>query len=540
MTYHRGVAFSGMENRREDRYLPGRPNTDYLIPREAMYRYFSGKGLTLVRLAVAMERLQPVPFGELDEAHCKIIDEQLALAVKYGMQLFPEPHGYGGRRIKGKGVYKFGSPELPIEAFADFWHRMAIRFKGKAGLYGFDLMNEPTGMPVTQTATTYKTTATVTRMYQAAIDAIRATGFDRTLVLETDRWAGLQSFKANFGADPEVWWHDPLNNSVLSFHYYQDPDYSGTYSKPWTQALHDRIEGQMRFVGEWAKRRGVRILLGEYGVPSTPEAEPYRRDLDHILSIADSYGWDGCYWAAGWGYTSPPTIQPTDNYTKDRSVMAVVVKHLGKITAEPAPVPEPTPEPAPTPAPIVDAHPFKIGSRIAISFGTGRKRVRPGINPLHYECKNLKPGAVLSENLLTTDGVQTGVTLTLASVALPYRSFASNNQGDKTLVLGPYTEAGDLGESWSGRGNVAPQGYTLAGLPAGRYTVFVAGSCPAAGTPRTATVTAGGQSARYDAAAPSAAALRDVAPVDGVVRVDVLADPGAVGHVGMLVLERIS
>jgi hypothetical protein len=506
----RGVALSGMENRRNEKYLPGKANTDYFVHEEAAYKYFSEKGFTFIRLAFLWERLQPALFGDLEKTHLQYLKDAADLAQKYGMRILPEPHSYGGRLVDGVN-YKLGTDKLPIAAFADFWGKVAKELKDHPGVLGYDLMNEPESMPVSSNANTYHPTiggkteilngdlksgdagwsydkdftfstgkitqksaggwsnlttlnkvgsgikvkpgsnnkitfkyeqkvtkggkvrvrvaygkdsaygkeilgkvldptsdptevvlefkapsdcnmvwirfqnqdgtvdatysdfklesdgesvkeiATMTLANQAAIDAIRKAGSKQWIILEFDRYTGLAQFTNNFGTNPTIWWKDPLNKTVPSFHYYHDPDYSGTYDVPFEQKCMDRVEPEAKIVFDWAKKNKVQVLVAEYGVPSdsSESSKKYRETLDKLLTVMDSYNVHGCYWAAGRGYVSKPTIHPTNKYKTDREVMKVAVKHLSKphpkdeepVTPTPAPTPAPSPAPSPTPAP---------------------------------------------------------------------------------------------------------------------------------------------------------------------------------------------
>jgi endoglucanase len=329
--YERGINLAGMEYTINK--LPGVAGTDWFPPTEADFRYWAGKGLTLVCLPFLWERLQPAVNGPLDGTHKGYLDQSIALAKKYGMRVLLDCHNYGNRDVNGT-QRKIGSAELPVAAFADLWGKVAATYADEPGVYGYDLMNEPVDLPVVATPANYhpssSTVATSTLMNQAAINAIRAVDSVHWIVLEFDRYNGLHQFAANFGSNPEVWWTDPTGLTMPSFHYYQDPDHSGQYSQAWTQATRDRLYSEAVSVFEWAKRKGVKLFMGEYGVPSTNDTSGanYRRDLDTFLTLMDQYGISGTYWAAGIHYSSAPGAQPTSNYTVDALVTQVITSHL--------------------------------------------------------------------------------------------------------------------------------------------------------------------------------------------------------------------
>ena len=65
----------------------------------------------------------------------------------------------------------------------------------------------------------------------------------------------------------------------------------------------------------------------EYGVPDTDGR--WLDILDKALAYLSENGINGTYWSAGprWGNYSL-SVQPTDNYTKDRPQMEVLEKYL--------------------------------------------------------------------------------------------------------------------------------------------------------------------------------------------------------------------
>lgn len=505
--YQRGLSLSGLEYSAST--FPGVEGTNFFAPKEADFKYFSSKGLYIVRLPFLWERLQPELYGDLDATFKGYIDQAIAYAVKYRMKILLDVHNYGGRYVDGVH-YKIGTANLPIGAFADFWGRVASAYARESGIFGFDLMNEPIDLPLvasegtynpnvstklqlinnpsfeggtdtwavdgtfsrtsedayvgsysikqagtagnydnfttqndatgiavkpnttytlsfatrlaitsgkapylqvktgsafgttltsmtvpestewTRNSLTFTTDAntekvwlrignnggavnafydafnltpgstledyrdytstgevcTSTLMHNAAIQAIRGAGAEQWIIMETDRYSGLSVFSTNYGSNPDIWWADPLNKTMLSFHYYLDPDRSGSYAKEWTQACRDRLESEVRAVFDWCKKNDVKIFMGEYGVPvdASESSANYRTDLDTFMSLMDEYNAYGTYWAAGVNYSSPPNCNPTDNYTTDASTMAIITAHLGKTEVATDPVEEVIPE----------------------------------------------------------------------------------------------------------------------------------------------------------------------------------------------------
>lgn len=182
------------------------------------------------------------------------------------------------------------------------------------------------------------TLATASTAQNAAIAAVRSVGYTGWLLWEGDRSNNLASFGDNYGYYPDVPWVDPLNRTQMSLHYYQDLNYSGSYAASgspdtnnggvWSQAQRDRIAVQMKVVGDWATAKGVKVFLGEYGVPSDSSTSSvnYRTDFDSMMSLADQYSFNGTYWAAGDGFTSITSIGPASG-VDNATVLPIVQAH---------------------------------------------------------------------------------------------------------------------------------------------------------------------------------------------------------------------
>lgn len=232
------------------------------------------------------------------------------------------------------GTYVLGTTQLPMSAFSDLWTRLATEFKNDAAIFMYDLMNEPHDMPVPTTPSNYNTTATTTLMVQAGINAIRAVDTARWISIPADHWQGIQNFTTDYGTNPSPWWTDSAGKTMLSFHYYQDGDHSGSYYGDWGQSNRDNLPTDVTPAFAWGTAHSVPVFMGEYGVPNanTTSAANYRQDLGTLLGLMDQYKVSGTHWAAGQQYSSASTLQPTNNYTTDVAQMAIITSHLGEKT----------------------------------------------------------------------------------------------------------------------------------------------------------------------------------------------------------------
>ncbi|MBB5699295.1 cellulase family glycosylhydrolase [Sphingomonas yantingensis] len=272
-----GINLSGAEFGKGDKY-----GYDYIYPSSKDLKFYADQGLTLVRLPVRWERLQPELGGSLDAVELGRLNTFLVNAAKAGVQVIVDVHNYG--RYDGKVI---GSPEVPIASFADFWSKLAGAIGSSSALLGYDLMNEPHDMP---NKTIWPQAA------QAATDAIRALGDTRTIFVEGEHWANATNWAAK---NPFLDVKDPLGNLVYEAHVYFDKDGSGTYKGTYDQeGAYVEIGAQRlkSFVG-WLEAKGAKGFIGEFGVPS--DDPRWQAVLDHFLATLNDYGLSGTYWGAG-------------------------------------------------------------------------------------------------------------------------------------------------------------------------------------------------------------------------------------------------
>jgi len=209
-------------------------------------------------------------------------------------------HNYG--RYNGKVI---GSRQVPVEAFADFWTRLAGSFANEKGV-AFGLMNEPHDMKV----------ASWLGAANAATAAIRATGANNLVLVPGSFWTGAHSWTQTTAdgnnAKTMTGFSDPSNNYAFEVHQYFDPDFSGTHAN--CSGAAKAIAGLQSFTA-WLKANGKRGYLGEFGVGSSPEC---LSALSQAISVVNTNSdvWTGwTYWAGGdwWPKDYMLGVQPTSS-----------------------------------------------------------------------------------------------------------------------------------------------------------------------------------------------------------------------------------
>ena len=325
-TFYLGANLSGLE---DGSTVPGTPNTDYAVPTHAELDFLHSRGLNTVRLPFKWERTQPTLSGALDSAYLGLVTGLIDYAASIGMLVIPDVHNFGAY-----GSHKIGDGTVTSAHFADLWSRLATEFVGRAGIAGYDIMNEPSNMPST---TAWPDAA------QAAINAIRAVDTTTTIIAEGDNWASAASWVSVNG---NLNLSDPANNLVYSAHTYFDRDSSGTHFDWATEvAAGDQLQsppgplttqiGVQRLTGyvNWLAEHGYRGLVGEVGTGS--DDPHWLETLDNTLAYCQANKVAVTYWAAGpWFQAYAMGIEPQPD-GRDTVQVAVLEKYTGAPSPKP-------------------------------------------------------------------------------------------------------------------------------------------------------------------------------------------------------------
>lgn len=307
-----GVNLSGAEFGEDN--LPGMRDGNYTYPTPEEAEYFVGKGMNVFRLPFRWERLQRTLEGDFDSGELTALRTIVSAAKREGADIILDPHNYARY---GEDI--IGSDEVPNEAFADFWSRLADQFVDDDKII-FGLMNEPSQLGDNGTENWLESA-------NAAIAAIRETGAEQLILVPGNGWTGGHSWSSDYYGTPNADVmgdiEDPGDNFAFEIHQYMDENSSGTGSDCASETVGvERLEE----VTEWARAGGFQLFLGEFGTPPT---ETCLRAVDNLLTYLGEnddvwIGWT--WWAAGpWWGDYEYSIEPT---TGDRPQMAVLERHL--------------------------------------------------------------------------------------------------------------------------------------------------------------------------------------------------------------------
>lgn len=293
---------------------PGVLFTDYFYPSTSHYDWCKSQGMTLVRIPFKWERVQYQDASGtgtlnnfLNSPDITAIDNSLNLAESRGMRYLLDMHNFAARQLTISGStasYKIGSTQLPISTYANTWKLLAEHFAGRNALWGYDIMNEPVGLP--------NGVADWQAMAQAAVTAIRQVDMVHPIILEGYFYAQASSWGTN-GA-PLINIVDPANNLIFSAHSYMDYDSSGTWNHggtvqselvssgryaSLTAAYQVGVDRVTPFV-QWCVSNHVRCLVGEFGSPMAIDTANWDIAFNNFMNYIKTNG-DGLISTTQWG-----------------------------------------------------------------------------------------------------------------------------------------------------------------------------------------------------------------------------------------------
>lgn len=306
----------------------------------ASYAFEASRGVSVVRLPISWERIQPELGGDLDPVEVARLKTELGRAHNNGIRIVVDLHN-GCRYRRSDGTVLTCSRGIGLDQFADVWTKLSAVLENEPGVVAYDLMNEPNSLTADGSNTRDDAIAWE-QFSQGAVDAIRAAGDNRQLMIEAVSWSNVDSFG---DLHPKAWISDPLDAVVYSAHQYFDQ--TGRYTVAgngvpelrysyWSSRLQENgTTGDRSFEDwnlyrleefvDWIASNRVRGDIGEIGWPSyeemlasglppseaTDEAQRWNALAEKWFRIADAASLSVTYWAAsGLQSTSYPGSPP--------------------------------------------------------------------------------------------------------------------------------------------------------------------------------------------------------------------------------------
>lgn len=189
------------------------------------------------------------------------------------------------------------------ERFLGIWKQVSEHYRDYPSTLLFELLNEPNDQ---------LNAALWNEYLLEALNVVRAANPRRDVVVGPVNWNAYDWISTLDVPQDE--------HLIVTFHYYlpfqfthQGADWVEG-SDPWlgtaweaTEAEQAEITHHFDSVAEWAKRRNVRILLGEFGAYSAAPQDSRIRWTEFVRSEAERHGFAWSYWefAAGFGIYDP-------------------------------------------------------------------------------------------------------------------------------------------------------------------------------------------------------------------------------------------
>lgn len=291
----------------------GTHGTDYFFPSRDAMVYYANRGISLVRVPLSWERLQPRLGEQLDPGYLARILECLDHASQLDCSVVLDVHNYGRYRLqRGDRVEELivadqrrKQSELDSSFLVDLWLRLSDHVRGHPAVTAYGLMNEPHDMAGADWhATSNK-----------VVSALRGAGDQTWIWVAGDAWSSAE--KWNRYNPPRPWVHDDLGRIAYEAHVYFDANGSGKYERSYAEetrldprTAHRGRERMQPFL-EWCDRNSAVGVIGEFGVPwSDPGWMPV---LEEFLMEVRRHDIKACAWAGGdyWG-DYPLSLQARD------------------------------------------------------------------------------------------------------------------------------------------------------------------------------------------------------------------------------------
>ncbi|MBS0446040.1 MAG: glycoside hydrolase family 5 protein [Proteobacteria bacterium] len=256
-------------------------------------RYLAGLGMNHVRIPVNYRHFEDDdrPF-DIQESGLARLDAVIATAERHGLYSIIDLHALPGcqnmdwHSNNPTHHAMFWRHRHFQDRVVHLWERFADRYKGRAAVAGYNIMNEPGDAGGLR----------IKPFYDRVVAAVRAIDPDHVIFLDGNRYG--TEFTAFDSADP-------YPNTVYAVHDYKTPGmvFGGPYPGVTRGVYVDRAHIEQTFLERTAfmRRTGTPIWVGEFGPvfagDPAREDDKYRMLSDQL----DLYAAHGASWSL-WAY----------------------------------------------------------------------------------------------------------------------------------------------------------------------------------------------------------------------------------------------
>ncbi len=281
-----------------------------LFVEEEYFDLIEEAGFDFVRLPVRWNTHagEAWPYA-IDPTFFARVDEVITWALERDLSIIVDFHHYEEMAW---------DPWSHKDRFLEIWKQIAEHYQDYPPTVLFELLNEPND----------QLDAALWNQYIAeALAIVRATNPTREVVIGPASWNAY-----NWVSTLDVPDDDHL---IVTFHYYlpfefthQGAEWVGEESNQWlgrtwdaTEAEKAEISGHFESVAEWAERKNVRILLGEFGAYSKADMDSRVRWTEFVRAEAERQGLAWAYWEFGSGFGA---YDPETKIWRDELLRALI------------------------------------------------------------------------------------------------------------------------------------------------------------------------------------------------------------------------
>jgi hypothetical protein len=265
---------------------------------EADYRDMAATGANLARIIVLLKKCDGCAGYAIAASDIGYVDEVVAMGEKYGfyvvLTLSPRPAGDKAVYWKDAGLKK---------SIQDNWVRLAARYRGRAGIAAYDLINEPVPQVWFDPQDSWR------EFSSSLIEAIRGSDPEHVIVVEPIDW-GHASGMAE-------WKPLPYANLVYSFHFYEPYKltHQGLYDNrdviayPNPEWDKNRLSKMLEPVRKFVRTYKVPVLVGEFSIVRWAPGNSVQDYLRDAITLFEQEDWPWLYHAfreyPGWDPEMP-------------------------------------------------------------------------------------------------------------------------------------------------------------------------------------------------------------------------------------------
>jgi endoglucanase len=303
-----------------------------------------------VRWQLYQQANDPTPYDTWLARELDDLDKALDGAARHGLVLAVDLHSPPGGRLPDRTMRMF-MEKTHADHFVAIWEEIARRFKGRPGLWAYNLVNEPV-----QNLPSPKGLDDWLALQVRAARAIRNIDPITPIMIEADQWSSPETFA----------WLKPLDvpGIIYQAHMYWPGEYThqgvrtgqgvadgkdaALQAIPYPGELHgapfnkEALRRYLQPVRDFQLATGAPIFIGEFSVIRwAPGGAQY---LDDLISIFEEYGWNWTYHAfrewPGWSVEHADLPRDRDNHSpavEPTERMQVLKKWLSLNTRSPSP-----------------------------------------------------------------------------------------------------------------------------------------------------------------------------------------------------------